>query len=302
METIRIALLSTPRSGNTWLRHLLAASFDLDQITVHRPDQLDWDNLPPRCVVQLHWHRTGDLEALLDRHSFRVAVIRRHPLDVLLSLLHWASSCPLPPTVWEDEPALAGDRGTESPIRGLSPRDPGFLAYACSTRAEALLSVSLQWWDAPGAVRVGYEDLVADPTGQLRRFAEDLGEPLRRPAAEVGAAHDLEGLKALHPDTPQHFWQGRPGLWRSLLPSVEARRIATAQRPSFERFGYACDPDEALDGRQADLNWRALRGAPSPLLPTGLAAWISWRRLLLRPGPGRVSGHRNTEVSMADGR
>jgi hypothetical protein len=256
---LRLALLSTPRTGNTWLRHLLGSLFALDQIAIHRPGQLDWDALPSRCVLQLHWHRSEELTTLLKRHRFRVVVLSRHPLDTLISLLHWVTTCPLPPSVWEDNPCLDGDRGTEAAIRGVGPRDPAFLSYACSPRAEVLLSVSRQWWQSRGAVRVGYEDLVANPVRSLLRITLELVEPPRRTVAEAIAAHSLEHLRDLHPEAPQHFWQGRPGLWRSLLPPPEAHRIAEAQRPAFVEFGYLCEPDEALDGPQADRNWLELR-------------------------------------------
>src|SRR5690606_3590182 len=78
-RSLRIAVLSTPRSGNTWLRHLLASLFDLWQHAVHRPSDLDWDALPERAVVQLHWHRVEPLVSLVEQHRFRVAVLARHP-------------------------------------------------------------------------------------------------------------------------------------------------------------------------------------------------------------------------------
>src|SRR5258707_11314411 len=53
---LRLALISTPRSGNTWARALLANLYDLVEIPVHRPDEIDWENLPKRCVIQLHWY------------------------------------------------------------------------------------------------------------------------------------------------------------------------------------------------------------------------------------------------------
>ena len=31
------------------------------EIAVHNPDELKWDDLPPRLVVQLHWPRTAAL-------------------------------------------------------------------------------------------------------------------------------------------------------------------------------------------------------------------------------------------------
>ena len=54
----RVAIVSTPRSGNTWLRHLLMRLYDIPGLAVHSPAELDWALLPDRCVFQLHWPPT----------------------------------------------------------------------------------------------------------------------------------------------------------------------------------------------------------------------------------------------------
>lgn len=48
----RVAILATPRSDNTWLRRLLALSFGLSYIAVHRPGDVDWDGLPRGAALQ----------------------------------------------------------------------------------------------------------------------------------------------------------------------------------------------------------------------------------------------------------
>ena len=88
MDNLRLAVISTPRSGNSWLRHMLAQTFELDQIIVHLPDEIPWDNLPARAIVQLHWPADdAAFAARLAEHGFRVVVSARHPLDVLISIL-----------------------------------------------------------------------------------------------------------------------------------------------------------------------------------------------------------------------
>jgi len=57
-----------------------------------------------------------------------------------------------------------------------------------------------------------------------------------------------------------HFWQGRPGLWRSLLPAREARQIAAAHPTVFSELNYSCTADADLSRDRADTNWIALVG------------------------------------------
>jgi len=40
---MRIALVSTPRSGNTWERHLLVKMYNLAAYAEHAPHSLHWD-------------------------------------------------------------------------------------------------------------------------------------------------------------------------------------------------------------------------------------------------------------------
>jgi hypothetical protein len=53
----RIAILSTLRSGNMWLRRLLGAIYDLEELSANTPAAVPWNELPKACVLQLHWYR-----------------------------------------------------------------------------------------------------------------------------------------------------------------------------------------------------------------------------------------------------
>src|SRR5262245_44560627 len=84
---LRIVVISTPRSGNTWLRHLLAKIYGSQELAVHNPADVDWAAIPVDCILQIHWRPTPEFLSLLERHGFRVVVLARHPFDVLLSIL-----------------------------------------------------------------------------------------------------------------------------------------------------------------------------------------------------------------------
>jgi hypothetical protein len=53
---MRIAILSTPRSGNTWVRRVLADIYDLTELAVHNPADIPVE-IPERAILQLHWYR-----------------------------------------------------------------------------------------------------------------------------------------------------------------------------------------------------------------------------------------------------
>jgi hypothetical protein len=252
-STARVAIVSTPRSGNTWLRGLLGRAFALQERAYHRPDDIEWDSLPDRFVMQIHWRRVEPFVSLLDRYGFRVVALARHPLDVLISALNYNGYTHSRETCQEGPPCASCS------ILGATPRSEEFLRYACNATPDHILRYSLEWWDVPGVVQVRYLDLVNRPVETMERLAADLGLHGPSAIAEAVAEFDIANRRSQVDVWHYHYWQGRPGLWRQLIVANDARRIAAAHRDVFERLGYDCDPDKALSDAEADLNWARLQ-------------------------------------------
>ncbi len=227
-----------------WLRRLLAAGFVLHEVSAHTPAEVDWDGLPERCVLQLHWRRTPEFADLLRQHRFSVATLVRHPLDVLLSILQFARHEP------ETARWLDGEAGDESSILDADPSSPEFLAYATGPRARALLSVTPEWLPYANAT-VHYADLVADTAGCLHAIAHALPQRPRLSPVHVAASVTFAGLKTEARNN--HFWRGRPGVWREVLSDDVARAIANAQ-PSVADLRFSVEPI-GVTAEQARERW-----------------------------------------------
>lgn len=247
----RIALISTPRAGNNWLRHLLVNMYRLSSLQVHAPQEVDWKALPAECLLAVHWHPSPTFLERLQQHGFQSVVLARHPLDVLISILHFALHYS---STEATQRWLEGEDGNERSIFAAMPRSTAFLDYATGRRAGALLAVSHEWWQVPGCLQVRYEEMLDDAAGTLQRLAESLGVPARASLADVVAGNSTTKLWQSI-GSKYHCWQGRSGLWRQLLPAAEAGLIAAAHRAVFADLGYEVDPDPLLNGSQADANW-----------------------------------------------
>jgi hypothetical protein len=246
----RVAVVSTPRSGNTWLRGLLAQLTESDEIAQHTPDEVPWDALPDRVLLQIHWYPTPEFTRRLDDAGFKVVTISRHPLDLLMSILHFCRH------EAETRRWLDGDGGDERSLIGAAPQDPVVLQYAASPRFRTLLGVSDSWWDrADAAVR--YEDLVATPENTLRRLADELG--LEADPGKTSTVVQSRRLEVMRPTSSNHhYWQGSPGGWRRLLPTDVARALAAPVADLMSARGYVVDPVPDLDAEQAARNWAAI--------------------------------------------
>jgi hypothetical protein len=248
VQNVRYFLACSPRTGNNWVRQLVADSLYLTSYAVHRVGDVPWDNLPPHCIVSLHEHASAELYRFLARHDFKVVVMVRHPLDVLISILHYAQHEPKT-ALW-----LAGEGGDESGLAGAGPLDPAFLTYACGARAAALLGISAEWLPY-ASVTVRYEELCKDSILKLRQLLASLGVTPARPLDKVTAENTLTALRKKNPHDVYHFWRGQPGFWRRVLTLDVAREIWSRHRALFETLGYSCDPDPRLTAEQARLNW-----------------------------------------------
>jgi hypothetical protein len=245
--TLRLAIISTPRCGNTWLRNLLSSVYGIPSFCEHNPVDFGWDDLPDSCVLQIHWRPVDSFIRRLKESGFHLLVMNRHPLDVLISILQFSL---------HDHTGrwLEGEEGNERSIYGAMPRSSAFLDYAMSKRAEALLSVSLEWWNWPGCTQVLYEVLNRDPQGELQRIVEECGgTPCL--SFDQGVADQTINKLRTRTQRDHHFWIGQPGLWRSLLTSAEVNRLAEVLQPHFADFDYDWDADPQLTPSQADANW-----------------------------------------------
>ncbi len=224
-------------------------------LSVADPAALDWQGLPSECVLHMHSRRTPALARTLDEEGFRVVSMARHPLDLLISVLQFCQHDDTP-LQW-----LGGENGDERSIRGALPNSEVFIDYACGPRAAALTSVNREWWPAPGALQVRYEEWVANTPRELRRMEVALEKSARRPAAAVVASATIPQLRE-KTGVSHHFWQGKPGLWRRMLTAPAVKRIALAHALYCTELRYTCDPDPRLGARQADANWQALVQTP----------------------------------------
>jgi len=240
-----VVIASTPRSGNTWLRLVLAEALGFDQLAVHHPAELHGE-LPEETVVQVHWPPVREFVSVIEAADAAVLTLVRHPLDVLVSIVEFTQFSALT-ALW-----LQGDGGNEEALVGAAPNDEAVVEYALSDRFRCLLAVSYDWTQRGIVVR--YEELVRDPLATVKGVVAKVGGD----GSSVREAVANNTFARLHRIDPTHHFRGTPGGWRSFLTAATAEKIIGSLDDVYlapYRSDLAVDP--SLDDAAATRRWQA---------------------------------------------
>ncbi len=242
----RIAVISSPRVGNSWIRSVVAGALGMQEVAVHNIKDIK-DSLPEKVFLQIHWYREPNFQSWLTENDFKILCIARHPLDILLSVLHYVRYEPGTARWLEGNVLIPKDLGEASPT------DKQFVNYANSFGAENLLSISYQWWHEPSAIKIRYEDCVADPVGALGGLIQRLGGE----SDNVNMWLERLSLEKMRATPNRHGWQGQPRLYKSLIPYFSARRIFNRHKNIFNFMNYDIPPYFLTKSRAID-NWNSI--------------------------------------------
>jgi hypothetical protein len=257
INRMRLALIGSPRAGNTWLRHVIAEALGTPTFAEHAFRDFP-DPLPPACVIQIHTYRSDWALSWLGERDVSVIATARHPLDILISVLQFARRRS-DPQRW-----LGGACRVPADTTRLAPEDAEAVAFMAGAGAANLLAVSAQWWreDASGPLggrrggvvdRIRYEDALADPRLRLARTFVRLG---------TTATGDIDGALGKYSveffaQQRHHGWIGQAGAYRRFLTARTCEQLRRVHAAYFDRIGYDIDPDPRLTAEVAAANYRA---------------------------------------------
>jgi Sulfotransferase domain len=231
---LRILILSTPKTGSTWLRSLLSGIYRLPQLYLE--PGFDCESLNRgggRWVAQYHIRPHAELSAWIRAQRAIAITTIRHPADVLISLFHHLREF------------RAQSLDLDFVRRMLS---ADFERTNITTDSKgpfwADLECSLDWMSEAGTEVVRYEDLRSDPLGALRELASRISAvPDERIEAAIEMS-DLALMRAMAGSFGGFFREGRIGAWRDLLPPdvIEVFRSMPPYAAQMVALGYSMDP------------------------------------------------------------
>jgi hypothetical protein len=283
-------LASYPKSGNTWMRVFLANLIldepaplplkRINEVCSSEPNEVWFRPLVSKPVSELSEKRIAALRvkaqeraASLNRNilpmkthslygkdhgyptisakaSIGVIYILRDPRDVAISAAdHYGLTL-------DQAIAMMADRTSRG--RGM----PGNTVHELMGGWSDHVRSWLRWKHTPMLV-LRYEDMLADPLGQLGMVARKLG--IAQDEARIRRAVEFSSFKTLQKqeaesgfieksvNSQRFFRSGRAGGWRDTLTPAQAAAIEGAHAEQMRRFGYLPPPDrQPPDGQPPD--------------------------------------------------
>lgn len=240
IETLKIVIASTPKTGNTWLKLLLSEIYELPQVELlPRLELGDWAALGPRWIGHQHFLPEPLLREWGRENGVIFLTTIRHPGDVLVSLRHHVQNHAVPPTSEPSQPAsMLLDAAS---VYGEHTRR--FLEHGFYL----VLHASICWWRGGWAEAVRYEDLCAQPVATLMALTNRILPVPEERLEDAVAACTITRLRERSMADRKFFRQGTPGAWRTDLPPEMQEWLVSAEpyRTQLNLLGYPVPPAKA---------------------------------------------------------
>jgi hypothetical protein len=239
---MRIVIVAPPKAGNSWMKCLLSAIYDLEWLKGHEtPDKAtiaafqEWiaaGGFPDGTIYHQHYDYSPELVAAIAAVPAQIVSIIRDPYDAFVSQYFFVQA-------QAENPRRAEGRGRgrrADLMVGRAIDDPEVLGFL-ESGFQSYFDRAAEWLNA-GVPLVRYEALHADPLTALMRVTEVIA-PVDR--LRVETAIDMCGA--------QNMLRSRPGLgkrirtatvgdWRNHLTEAHLAIFRTQYAESIQRLGY----------------------------------------------------------------
>jgi hypothetical protein len=247
-ETLKIIVVGTPKTGNTWVRHLLSSVYGLPQVELNPDASANcWNDFGPRWIGQEHFHPTPELIEWGARSGVVFVTPVRHPGDVLVSLRHHVQNQHHEPTADVLLP--------ESML--LDSRD----VYGTHTRAFVErgfylnLHLSIYWLRGGWSSAIRYEDLWLDPVKALRELTGGILAVSEKRLRHAVVACELGRMQKQFDPAKKFVRKGGLGSWMKELPDDIQHLLATVEPypAQFAALGYSMRQDDPSNARREPM-------------------------------------------------
>jgi hypothetical protein len=248
-DNFRILIAATEKTGNTWLKYLLAHIYELPTPYISQDfSEAEADLLENRWVTHQHFLPERPLLNWAARTQTHLVTMIRHPADILVSLYHYCCNYP---DHYKEDPAVSAALAADAEERQATADLPhhvvdGELLRVLQERIMCDVNISISWIRSRRSLVVRYEDLRVDPLKTLRTLAESIAPASSDRIVQAIDACDIKVLRDNYAIDSRFFRRALIGEWRSALPTYVLRRFAEEEpfRSQLSFLGYEVKVDK----------------------------------------------------------
>lgn len=253
-EQLRIIIAGTPKTGNTWLKHLFSQLYELPRVDLDANFHAnDFESFGRRWVGQQHYQPDPDVIAAAVERGIVFVAPFRHPGDVLVSLRHHIQNRGPSDETDERLRTLLPESMLEDGENVFGPHTHRFVKDGFYVN----LHLTISWLRGRWAQGVRYEDLWRKPFETFKTVTDRLVPMPERKLRHALSACEI-GLMQYNYDPEKKFVRkGGLNSWQTVLPD-DIKTSLTDQQPypaQMAAMGYTMDPaapDNARSENPAD--------------------------------------------------
>ena len=234
---MRIIVASPPKTGNVWIKSLLAEIYGLQVLTEGPTDdarslqehiQRGW--FENNSIFHEHYWPTDLLFELAESVQAALVTSVRHPYDVFVSLYYYVQNFP---ELFAPEHPLYFMLG--KPIE-----HPEILEFIKRIEGGFGIHIKLarEWVNSEGTILIRYETLRAEPLPVMKAVTEQITpveEPTLLQAIKVCSAKNMRKKNKI---LSRHIRKGKSGDWRNHLTKAHLELFSSHYRDWIEEMGY----------------------------------------------------------------
>jgi hypothetical protein len=279
-ETLKILIVGTPRTGNTWVKRCLSLIYDLPVVDFSLPefwrpfDAHPYDQLGHRWIAHQHLPPFDSIVRWARDRNVILITTTRHPADTLVSLYHYARNFGARGEIERETLELLQMSDKQDKREANSTSSNGLQAYV-REKFFKTLHFSIAWLQRRFSYGIRYESLWDKPFETIETLTNQISPVSCQHIRDCLEKCQLEQMRKDAQGDAAFFRGGGLGNWKTSLPAeiVEMLRHLSPYASQIEWLGYRLD-DYPIASIPPTLTLRSppARTALSFLGPTFMAA------------------------------